>query len=169
MFIKMEDQTPIVYAEVVTVDNNEYSVSQNMVNAYNLGKSVILFACIDLFFGTLYAIYNPWFFLPLLFALCGYFGAKNYNKLLIFIYGANIFLTNIFRIGNSSYIYANLSGTDKQNYLYSFIMILLCGLLGIWIARIVCRFYSELSKLNIEELRILKLVRHLNSRRLVYW
>ena len=165
----MQEHPPVVYAEVVTVDNSQYNISDNMLKAYNLGRSVILFACIDLLFGILYAIYNPWFFLPLLFALSGYLGAKNYNKCLTLIYASNIFLVNAFRIGYSSYQYAGLTGDEKSNYLYSFAMIILCGLLGLWIAKIVCKFYSELTKLSNDEITTLRLVRNLNNRRLVYW
>ena len=165
----MQQHPPVVYAEVVTVDNSEYNISDNMLKAYNLGKSVILFASIDFIFGILYAIYNPWFFLPLLFAMSGYLGAKNYNKCLTLIYASNIFIVNAFRIGYSSYIYAGLSGNDKSNYLYSFAMIILCGLLGLWIAKIVCKFYSELCKLSNEDIATLRLVRKLNKHQLVYW
>ena len=140
-----------------------------MVYTYNLGKSVILLAFIDLIFGALYAIYNPLFFLPLVFASCGYIGAKNYNKCLIFIYGANILLVNLFRIGYSSYYYAGLNSEDKSNYIYSFAMIIICGLMGLWIAKIVCKFYSSLSKLSLEENKNFKIVRSLQNKRLIYW
>ena len=102
----------------------------------NLGKSVILLAFIDLIFGALYAIYNPLFFLPLVFASCGYIGAKNYNKCLIFIYGANILISKPFQ--NRLFfllLCLNLSSEDKSNYIYSFAMIIICGLMGLWIAK----------------------------------
>ena len=164
----IEDQN-LVYAEVVTVNDREHNVTENMLKAYNLGQSVIMFAIIDVFFSILYAVLNYWFFIPILLALCGYYGAKNYNKCLTFIYGGNIFLVNAVRVGYSSYLYYNLSGDDKSQYTYSFVLIVLCGLIGLWIAKIICKFYSSLNKLNENEKNVLKVVRYLENSRIIYW
>ena len=165
----MSNSNDIEYAEIVTVDNIERGITDNMLVSYNLSKSVIVFAIIDLIFGLLYAFLNNWFFIPIIFALFGYYGAKNYDKCLTFLYASNIFLINISRIIYSTYIYYNLSGNEKQNYIYDFILIMFCGILGLWISKIICKFYSSLNKLTNEEIDILKLVRYLENSKIIYW
>ena len=163
------EEPGVIYAEVVTVDEIEHNITENMLKAYNLGKSVILFAMIDVFFSILYAIYNVYFFIPILFALCGYYGAKNYDKCLTLVYASNIFIVNLVRIVYSSYSYYNLNQNDQQKYIYSFILIVFCGLLGLWISKIICKFYASLKRLNDFEINTLKLVRRLQNARIIYW
>ena len=136
---------------------------------HDISKGVITLACIDVFFSIIYALLNVWFFIPIIFGLCGYYGAKNFDKCLTYLYGANIYLVNTTRIIYSTYIYYNLSNEDKITNIYNFIIIILCGLIGLWISKMICKFYSSLARLTQDEINSLRLVRYLENSRTIYW
>ena len=66
------------------------------------GKTVKCLALIDIVFSLLYILFSPFFLISaiisLIFATCGYYGAKYFNKSKFFNFCIFLLIQNIFRI-----------------------------------------------------------------------
>mgnify|MGYP001205607898 FL=1 len=87
--------TQPIPAVIVEPVNDNREISDDMIMCYSYSKTVRWLSMIDIVFSCIYALYNPYFFIPILIALSGYYGAKKYQTcptLTYFIY--NLFIYN---------------------------------------------------------------------------
>lgn len=157
---------PAVIVEPVS-DNSD--ITDDMVICYSYSKTVKCLSMIDIIFSCIYAIYNPYFFVPIIIALTGYYGANKYQTCPILIYFIYNFIGNIARIGYSIYLYSIINNDQRGDYMFSFIFSIFCGFIGLWIARIIYKFYTCIKKLNPEEIYRLKLLQYYNNYRVIVW
>ena len=61
-------------------------ISHNMIECYSLGRTVKILCGINIFFNLFYSFYNPYFLIPAIVALTGYYGAKHYNACITLVY-----------------------------------------------------------------------------------
>lgn len=138
----------------------EDNISDKMKITYSLSKTVKCLALIDICFSVMYAFYNFWYFLPLLFGYFGYVGASKFNKNYISIYLCynicNILSRFIFTI---MFIGAYSQGTlnIKQNqFTFNILFSVLCIFLEFWILKVIHKFRKYLLDLSIFEISRLK-------------
>ena len=134
----------------------EDNISNKMKITYSLSKTVKCLALIDICFSVLYAFYNFWYFLPLLFGYFGYVGASKFKKNYISIYLCynicNILSRFIFTI-MFAYTYSQGSLNISENqFSLNIILSVLCILLEFWIFKVIHKFRNYLSDLSIFEL-----------------
>ena len=148
---------------------NPTRLTNNAIMAYNLAKSVKIFAMVDAFFCFIYSVYNFYYFIPFLLCLFGYYGAKNYNKNYTRIYLFYCVLNLISKIIVWSFM-MYYSTTDDTNYDYagftffSWISILI----EMYIVRMAHKYYKALNKLTDEEVGAIKELRF-RVARIIYW
>ncbi len=136
--------------------------------AYNLAKSIKIFSIIDGLFCFIYAVYNFWYFIPLFMNIVGYYGAKNYDKKMIFSYFIYSFLNIVSKLITWIYImyYAPIdSQFDYNNYTFFSI---LSVLIELYVCRMVHKLYYALKNLSEDELRGVKNLKY-RVARIVYW
>lgn len=83
-----------MHSNIISIDEAS-NISQR-------GKTVKCLALIDIIFSLFYILLSPFFFIStfigLIFATCGYYGAKYFNKSKVFNYCIFLLIQNIFRI-----------------------------------------------------------------------
>ena len=170
--MKVVNATVIPLSELPIVQpvipNNEIPLTNKAILTYNLSKSVKLFTLLDGFFCFIYAVYNPYYFLPLLLTVIGYYGAKNYNKKFTITYLLYCVLNVISKVILWVYIMYYQERLPNYDYtgfsLFSWLSIL-CEL---YISRIICKYYDSLCNLTDSELQSVKNLKY-RIARIVYW
>ena len=66
----------------VSMEDEDYK----MIETYKMAKTVKLYAGIDTFINGFYVFYNPWYIIPTLISVFGYFGALEYNFFMLCFY-----------------------------------------------------------------------------------
>ena len=94
-----------LYATAVPVYNNNSEAPEHIVRCYQLSKTVMLFATIDIFFGLFYMFYSFLYLIPLIIAVYGYYSAKRYNAGGVLTYTIYQVIVNILRLAFSIYAY----------------------------------------------------------------
>ena len=61
-------------------------LTDEMKETYSLSKTTKFLCGIDFVFSLIFACYNPYFFIPVIISMFGYWGAKNYKLCPIFFY-----------------------------------------------------------------------------------
>lgn len=163
----------VVTAVPVTIPvqaTNVNVVSQNittrMKECYALSRTVKCLALIDFTFSFIYALYNFWYFIPLLFSYSGYYGAKNFNTKYTFIYVIYLLLNTISRI--LFFVYVCLNQSIVSNFNYFVIVSIISVFIEFWILKVVHHFYKLLKQFSIFEIENLRQIRHLEYRVIYY-
>ena len=153
---------PTAYA----VDSDEIMVDENfdenleaqeitteMKKCYSLSITVKYFASIDFLFSLFFAVYNNYFFLPLLLISFGYYGAKDFNLASTIIYFLYTVCINIIRSVVFFDYYYHLNADERGDEMFNFVVLFFCFFIGLWISRIIYSFARLMSKLSEEELK----------------
>jgi len=142
-------------------------VSEDIIVCYSLATSVRYFAIVDLVFSIVYVFFNTYFIIPLVFAVVGYLGGKHYSRVCALIYLVFILITNAFRVGVLVNDYSQ--SPDKNTYLGSIIWVGVCGLIELWVAKIVYHFCVSMGKISRTELQDLRMIDRLEGYRVIMW
>jgi len=167
--VNVEKPTHPIPVFIVDPISENREINNDMMMCYSLGKTVKLLSIIDIFFSCIYALYNPYFFIPIFISFSGYYGAKKYYTCPTLTYFLYNFFGNIIRIGYSIYFFSNIDTVQQNNYTFSFILSIFCGLVGLWIARVIYRFYTYMSKLSRGDLEHLRLLQYYRDYRVIIW
>lgn len=122
--------------------------------AFSYSRTVRIFAFIEAFFLILYSFYQPYFLIQSLGPLCGYFGAKKFNKPLTYAYITYLILSLSLKIINLSLTFYNY---DRYYIFLGFLSIFI----DFWILKITSSFMRSLNALNDDQrdnLRHMRLV-----------
>lgn len=129
------------------------NISEENKYIFRLSKTVRMLAILDFFFGIFMFLFGYiGFYIPirLVFSICGYYGSKNYNYSLTFIYAIYLFFGTITEL-LLIFLYQNLYLEDKIGReiliigsIYQFILFMLKA----YITRFVCIFISKINKLT---------------------
>ena len=121
------------------------------------GKIVKYLALIDIIFSLLYILFSPYFFISmfisLIFATCGYYGAKYFNKNQIFNYCIFLLIQNISRIiifiiYVSSPSYLNYDSINLQIVFINIFSIFI----NLYINKIIYNFFNLIKNYSQEQL-----------------
>ena len=145
------------------------NITENMKRCYSLSITVKWFTFIDFIFSTLIAFGNMYFIIPVFLSFTGYLGAKGFKKKYILIYFFYVLVNNIWRITLFTDLFYNATPEEKGDYTLNFILIILCSILGLWIARIIYRFYLSIAILTDIELDILRNIRNQRDYYVILW
>ena len=155
----------------VVVQRNNDDIPEHIVKAYQLSKTVKLFAMIDIIFGFFYAFYSFFYLIPLLIAIYGYYSAKNYNASGVMCYTVYQILINVIRLALSIYTYVLIrqdgSISDYSMYNWYIAFAVFSTLLGLYIARFGYKLYKSIRNLNHDEKERLILLNY--PIRVIYW
>jgi len=148
----------------------QHDITPGQIECYSLRSTVKILCVIDIFFGLLYSIYNPYFIIPTMFAIGGYYGAKHYNNCAVLTY--LIFITLDWMSKLSFYIADAVSkdpgSVDVGAETWWWIFILISTVVDIWISRIVYKYWRSLKNLPALEMTQLKELINVKYH-FVYW
>ena len=57
-----------------------------MIQTYKISKTIKVYSGIDTLINAMYVFYNPWYIIPTLISVVGYFGALEYNTFMLCVY-----------------------------------------------------------------------------------
>jgi hypothetical protein len=160
---------PIDYNTAMMVPQSEPEITDKMLECFSLRKTVKFLSAVDIFFGLLYSINNPWFIFPTFISLIGYYGAKKYNHAFILSYFLYITLDWIVKLG--LYIYIATNPVENSRYstsAFSWTVVVISTLIDIWISKIVFKFWRCLRNMPVLELQNLREMNNIKYR-IVYW
>ena len=112
--------------------------------AFSYSRTVRIFALIEAFFLIIYSFYQPYFLIQSLGPLCGYFGAKKFNKPLTYAYFTYLILSLILKVTNLSLTFNNFD----QYYIF---LSILSIIIDIWIIKITSSFIRFLNALTDDQ------------------
>ena len=157
-----------LYPEAYPVSND---IPSHIAECYQLSKTVMLFAMIDIFFGLFYAFFSFYYLLPLLIAIYGYYSAKKYNANGVLFYTIYQVFVNLIRLGfaiNSYVLIRNDNSiSDYSSYDFYIILAVLTTILGLYIARFCYKLYKAINKLSLLEKERLIMLNY--PVRVIYW
>jgi len=146
----------------------ENNISPKMIECYSLRRTTKILCGIDIFFGIMYSLYNPIFFIPTIMAIGGYYGAKYYHACSVATYLVFVTFDWITKLGFFIYSWSLLDPVDQSNSSFMWFFIIFSTIVDMWITKIVFKFWRCLTTipvLELNQLRTLQLERH----RFVYW
>tara|TARA_Y100000996_G_scaffold349324_1_gene288068 strand:+ start:1135 stop:1671 length:537 start_codon:yes stop_codon:yes gene_type:complete len=150
------------------IPNDEIPLTNRAILTYNLSKSVKLFTLLDGFFCFIYAVYNPYYFFPLLLTVIGYYGAKNYNKTFTIIYLLYCVLNIVSKVILWVFIMYFQERLSNYDYIGFSLFTWLSILCELYISRIICKYYDSLCILTDSELQSVKNLKY-RIAQIVYW
>lgn len=160
-----------LYATAVPVYHNNSEAPEHIVRCYQLSKTVMLFAMIDIFFGLFYMFYSFLYLIPLIIAVYGYYSAKRYNAGGVLTYTIYQVIVNILRLAFSIYAYVLIrqdsSITDYTPYNLYIALAVLTTMLGLYIARFCYKLYKSIKQLSESDRERLILLNY--PIRVIYW
>ena len=115
-----------------------------MTLAFSYSRTVRIFAFIEAFFLILYSLYQPFFLIQSLGPLCGFFGAKKFNKPLTYAYITYLILSLSLKIINLS---LTLFNYDQYYIFLGFLSIFI----DFWILKITSSFMRSLNALTDDQ------------------
>ncbi len=149
-------EQPYVIESGQIVQETSIAITDEMIKTYSLARTVKILTMIDIFFSFIYCLYNPWFFIPLMIAVTGYYGAKKFKQNYICVYGVYIIIDAVFKPAVFFWAYSTLSNDEKSEHLFNVILIILSFMISMWILDIVYKFYKSLEKLSVEQVAYLR-------------
>jgi len=174
--MKNNNENVVVATDVVNIDRInptviqvrpiENPITEEMKVVYSLGNTIKLLCFFDIFISFVYSLYNLFFFIPLIFALCGLYGVKNYNYRLILFYLAYEII--IFSTRLITFFYA-LSCCIRNIYFIQIIFLILSTIIGIWIIEILYKYIKNLKKLTNNEIIRLREINHIHNTTPIYY
>ena len=74
--------------DTITEENEieEDTMDYKMIQTYKISKTIKVYSGIDTIINALYVFYNPWYIIPTLISVLGYFGALEYNTFMLCVY-----------------------------------------------------------------------------------
>jgi hypothetical protein len=147
-------QTAPINPEPISFIHTHHELPQNIilaeedvVKAYNISRTIKLFAIIDCILCGLNAIYYWPFLILILLTFMGYYGAKTYNT----IYIAGYILYNLLQLilRSVTIIYYNLS-------VFEFVIFTLTIIITIWILELNIKFIRIINNMIPENLALLR-------------
>ena len=145
------------------------ALTDNMKKCYSLSITVKYFASIDFLFSLFFAVYNNYFFLPLLLISFGYYGAKDFNLASTIIYFLYTVCINIIRSVVFFDYYYHLNADERGDEMFNFVVLFFCFFIGLWISRIIYSFARLMSKLSEEELIFLRHLKNYRNYVIALW
>ena len=136
---------PYVYNGTVVTDESQSFgdnlMSDKMLRAYALSHTLRWCAFIDSIMSLLYCFYGSfYFFIPLVLALSGWFGAVRYNAYLTRLYLFYIFAYTLAK--DYFFFHEFLNSEVKDRHLFILPMVLVCisTMINIWIMKLIISF-----------------------------
>lgn len=118
--------------------------SPKMKLAFSYSRTIRIFALIEAFFLIVYSFYQPYYLIQSLGPLCGYFGAKKFNKHLTYTYFAYLILYLILKVTTLSLTFNNYD----QYYIFLGILSIIIDL---WILKITSTFIHYINTLTDDQ------------------
>lgn len=151
---------------IVNVSTVESDINNNMKIVYSYGRTIKILCFIDIIMSIFYALSSPLMFLPIIFALCGLYGVKNYNISGVMFYLCYEFFIIIIRLITFFYLLDCCS--DSLNF-FTYFFVVLATILGLWILEILSKYIKNLKKLSNEQINILQTIHHIPTARVIYY
>jgi hypothetical protein len=151
---------------IVNVTPVEAGINNNMKIVYSYGRTIKILCFIDIIMSIFYALISPLMFIPIIFALCGLYGVKNYNISGVMFYLCYEFFIIIIRLITFFYLLDCCS--DSLNF-FNYFFVVLATILGLWILEILSKYIKNLKKLSIEQINILQTIHHIPTARVIYY
>ena len=169
--VPVQTSVPIVATPVAT-EIPQVTITEDMKTAYSLSRTTKFLCLIDLCFSLLYAFSNPYFLIPVIISLVGWWGAKNYSMCQVFVYLIYTLMMNIARVAFTAAYYSNpVNREGITDFVLGLdILITIVGfLLGMWICKIIYKFYASMKDLTDDEIHTLKNLRKTIIVRTIYF
>jgi hypothetical protein len=165
-------QTSVPVAGPIINEIPEVSITEDMKTAYSLSRTTKFLCLIDFCFSLMFAFSNPYFFIPVIISLSGWWGAKNYSMCLVFLYLVYTLMTNIARVAFTAAFYSNpinRKGITDLGLGVDIMITVIGFLLGMWICKIIYKFYVSIKDLTSDEINTLKNLRRAIVVRRIYF
>ena len=168
---QQEQPHAYIYATALPINPNDDVAPDHIVKCYQLSKTVMLFAMIDIFFGLFYMFYSFFYLIPLIIAVYGYYSAKRYNASGVLSYTIYQVIVNVLRLAFSIYSYVlvrqDSNITNYTSYNLYIVLAVLTTMLGLYIARFCYKLYKSITELSDSDRERLIILNY--PIRVVYW
>jgi len=150
---------------------SQYSLMNDLTlrKAYSLSRIVKIFALINFVFSVLYAMYNPWFFIPIIFSIMGYKGATSYSICYATAYMFYVIANAAARLGVFIYLFMELPQVQQGKHVFDFIVVIVGFLISSWVSKINYTFIKSIIDMTELERNILLNNNYNGKRVIILW
>ena len=67
-------------------EDEDTQLDHKMIQTYQYSKTIKIYTCLDTLINAFYVFFNPWYIVPTLLSVVGYFGALEYNNIMLILY-----------------------------------------------------------------------------------
>ena len=152
---------PLIDIESQEIDEDT-QYDHKMIQTYQWAKTIKIYTCFDTFINAFYVFYNPWYIVPTLLSVVGYFGALEYNNILLILYSIYQFSMIIVRLSlNITYL------TNQTFTLGPLIIMVMLSLfltvLDLLIARFIIKMIKQIKQFTKDDIHKLKTIKEIKT------
>ena len=153
-----------------TINNSieeESLYEKKMLSTYKISKTIQVYSGIDTIMNGFYVFFNPLYILPTFLSVIGYFGALQYNLIMLAIYLTYQIVMIFVRIGLNvdSYVHNRF---EIGPLIVMVFMTVLLTLFDIYISRFIIKKISYLKSFDKDDIQKLKNMKTIKTN-FVYW
>lgn len=135
---------------IIPINSNEYTtlsgeISPNMKKACYLSKQIKRLTYISICFSLFLSFFSPYFLIPIIVSLVGWFGAHHYTKSACIVYMLYLALVTFTRDYFFMYKFLDYSPSKRGDLYIEMILICISSLINIWTIMRVIVFVNIIS------------------------
>lgn len=148
-----------------SIEESEYE--KKMLTTYKISKTIQVYSGIDTLINGFYVFFNPLYIIPTFLSVIGYFGALNYNLIMLIIYLTYQIIMMLVRIGLNVDSYVHNRYKIGPLIIMVFMTVILT-LFDIYISRFIIKKISYLKSFDKDDIKKLKNMKTIKTN-FVYW
>ena len=135
---------------IIPINSGEYTalsgeISTNMKKACYLSKEIKILTYISIFFSLCLSFFSPYFLIPIVISLVGWFGAHHYTKSACIVYILYLILITFVRDYFFMYKFLDYSPSKRGDLYIEMILICISSMINIWVVMRVIVFVNIIS------------------------
>ena len=153
---------------VIDIEDSEIDhVNHKILDTYKISKTIQIYSGIDTMVNGFYVFFNPWYIIPTFISSLGYFGALNYNMIMLCIYFVYQLIMIFVRIGLNvdSYIHNRF---EIGPLIVMVFMTVILTLFDLYILRFIFKIIKNIKLFSQDDITKLKNMKEIKTR-FIYW
>ena len=143
-------------------EDEDTQLDHKMIQTYQYSKTIKIYTCLDTLINAFYVFFNPWYIVPTLLSVVGYFGALEYNNIMLILYCIYQFSMIIIRLSlNVNYLVSHT--LDLGPLLTMFFLTFFLTILDLLIARFIIRMIKHIRQFTKDDIQKLKSIKEIKT------
>tara|TARA_B100001094_G_scaffold300929_1_gene326788 strand:- start:712 stop:1239 length:528 start_codon:yes stop_codon:yes gene_type:complete len=143
-------------------DDEDTQYDHKIIQTYQYSKTIKIYTCLDTLINAFYVFFNPWYIIPTLLSVVGYFGALEYNNILLIIYCIYQISMIIIRLAlNINYLITHTFTIGPL--ITMFVLTSILTILDLLITRFIIRMVKHIKQFTKDDIQKLKTIKEIKT------